>query len=194
MKEYDLLSDNQLITMYVSGDNSAFECLLNRHKDKVFRHIVNLVKDDDVANDIFQETFIKIVMCIRDGRYEDKGKFVAWALRIAHNLTIDHFRRLTSENLVSHDDETNNIEGKMSIVEGSVQDVLVYEDTLKQVERLMYALPMAQQEIVYMRFYQDMSFKEISEVLNISINTALGRMRYAVINLKKMADKHLYFN
>ncbi len=191
----DAFSDDQLVNMYIHGDNSAFESLLLRCKEKVYFHIFNMVRNDEIANDIFQETFIKVIVNIRNGKYTDNGKFCAWVIRIAHNLVIDHFRKVANDNLVSYDDENKqNVEGLISLLENNVQDEILHQDTLKEVEKLMFALPENQKEIVYMRFYQDMSFKEIAESLDISINTALGRMRYAVLNMKKMALQHAYFN
>ncbi len=194
MKTLELLLDDKLVQLYIAGNNFAFDTLVNRHKDKVFRHIFNMVRDEDVANDVFQDTFIKVIVNIQQGRYADEGKLAAWIMRIAHNLTIDYFRKQAAENTMSMDDVHASTEIKMFETEKSIQDVILYEDTLKEVGKLMNQLPESQREIVLMRFYQDMSFKEIAESLDISINTALGRMRYSLINMKKMATKLDSFN
>ena len=179
-----------LVSEYRFGNNSAFEVLLNRHKERVFNYIYNIVKNRDLSDDIFQETFFKAITTIRQGGYSDNGKFASWLTRIAHNLVIDHFRKASADKVVSNDDEMHqNVYSAAALYDNNVQDTMVYEDTLNELESIMNELPEAQREIVYLRFYKNLSFKEIADMKKISINTALGRMRYAIMNMRKMAGE-----
>lgn len=191
--ELKRLDDRELITLYVDGNEKAFEVLLNRHKDKVFHFILSKLKSRDLAEDVFQETFIKIINKLKVGAYNEEGKFLPWAMRIAHNLVIDHFRktkrvRLISESSSLRDDY--NIFSTLSLKEKSIQDTISELELQQQMVQLIDFLPSAQKEILKMRIFSDMSFKDIAEVEEISINTALGRMRYALLNMRKMIDKH----
>lgn len=190
MKLLQSLTDEQLVRSYGQGCNQAFEVLLLRHKDRLFGYIFNITRNRDLSDDIFQETFIKVITSIKQGRYVDSGKFFAWMSRIAHNLVIDHYRREESENTFSNDDnEEYDVLNNAKLYDDNIQDCIVYEETLKDMVKLLDLLPETQRSIVEMRFYKDLSFKEIAELQNISINTALGRMRYAILNLRKLATE-----
>ena len=190
MCSLDVLTDEMLVSEYRFGNNAAFEVLLNRHKERIFNYIYNIVKNRDLSDDIFQETFFKAITTIRQGGYADTGKFVSWLTRIAHNLVIDHYRKSAADKVVSNDDEMHpNAYSSAALYDNNVQDSILYEDTLNELETIMNELPAAQREIVFLRFYKNMSFKEIAELKQISINTALGRMRYAIMNMRKMAEE-----
>ena len=190
MKLLQSLTDEELVKSYEQGCNQAFEVLLLRHKDRLFGYIFNITRNRDLTDDIFQETFIKVITNIKQGRYVDSGKFFAWMSRIAHNLVIDHYRRTESENTFSNDDnEEYDVLNNAKLYDDNIQDCIVYEETLKDMVKLLDLLPESQRSIVEMRFYKDLSFKKIAELQNISINTALGRMRYAILNLRKLATE-----
>ncbi len=190
MKNLHKHTDDELVAMYVSGINEAFDALLERHKDKVYNHIYYVVRNADIADDLFQETFVKAIMTIRQGRYQGNGKFSSWIMRIAHNLVIDQFRVEQSANVISNDESEYDLFCEAELSDNSKEAELINEQTLSDVRLLMEQLPENQREVVFMRFYQDMSFKEISDATGVSINTALGRMRYALINMRKMAQDH----
>lgn len=183
------LSDQELVSAYLKGNESAFEVLLKKHKDRIYSQIIMLVRDDVVADDIFQETFMKAIRTLKQGKYNEEGKFLPWVLRIAHNLSIDHFRKSKKMPAVRSDDNYDVfalIPRDEKNVEEEWIDNIIYED----IRQLIEELPPEQKEVVMMRHYDDMSFKEISERCNVSINTSLGRMRYALINMRKMIDKN----
>lgn len=179
-------NDQELISAYISGNEKAINVLIERHRQKIFNYIQMLVKDTDVADDIFQELFIKIIGSLRAGKYSDSGKFISWALRIAHNMVIDHFRSSKQKKFVSTDNESVNILNNKELVDLNVEDKLISEQTSEKVRKMVDHLPLEQREVVIMRHYLGLSFKEISEQTGVSINTALGRMRYALLNLRKM--------
>lgn len=187
------LDDRYLVQLYKDGNETAFKTLLIRHKDKIFRFIQMKVRDSDLSNDIFQDTFIKVVNTIKSGSYNEEGKFLPWVMRIAHNLIIDHFRRNSRVRMIS---EASSSSSEFSILTNiscstkNIEDQITSKELLDQMVVLVDYLPKTQREIVNMRIFHDMSFKEIAEFENISINTALGRMRYALINLRKLIDKH----
>ncbi len=186
--ETNLISDKVLIRQYVDGNEASFEILLKRYKSRVFSYIMFTVRDNALANDIFQETFMKVIRTLKRGKYNDEGKFLPWVNRIAHNLIIDHYRRNQKFPTTSggeNFDIFDIIEDKSANVE---QDT-IKDQILADVKKLVHKLPQDQKEVLMMRMYFDMSFKEIAERTNVSINTALGRMRYALINLRKMVDK-----
>ena len=184
-------TDEELVSKFVKGDNGAFETLLMRHKDRVYTYIFNIVREHSIADDIFQDTFIKVITTIKQGRYYDAGnKFAAWLMRIAHNQTIDYYRRLVSDKEISNDSYEVDLFNEVSLYDYSVQDTIEREEVLRDIEILISMLPNEQQRIVMMRYYQDLSFKEIADLEHISINTALGRMRYALINMRKNAQKY----
>lgn len=190
MQEFAKLTDEQLVKAYVNGNNEAFDALLLRHQGKVYSYILHIVKDRDVANDIFQDTFVKIIMTLKQGRYTESGKFGAWLTRIAHNLIIDYCRQEKSENCVSADNEDTDILNRRELSEGTVEDDIVTEQISSDVRRIVDALPEPQKEVLTMRFYRDMSFKEIADATGVSINTALGRMRYAIMNMRRIATEN----
>jgi RNA polymerase sigma-70 factor (ECF subfamily) len=188
-QELTKLTDKQLVQAYANGNNAAFDTLLNRHQKAVFNYILHIVKDQDLANDIFQETFVKAITVIRQGRYEDNGKFGGWINRVAHNLIIDHFRRNKAENTVSNEADGSDLFNDKDLCEDSIEDVLVQTQLTKDLRRLVRELPASQREVIMMRIYRDMSFKEIAEETGVSINTALGRMRYALRNMRRLVDE-----
>lgn len=190
MDTWNNMADETLVALYAKGENQAFNVLLNRYKDKLYTYIYYIVRNSEMAEDIFQETFMKAIITIRQGRYNENGKFSAWLRRIAHNLIIDSFRQEKSENLVSCDETEVNILNNIGLAEGTIENTIVNRQILSDVRRLMEYLPDEQREVVYMRFYQDLSFKEIAEQTGVSINTSLGRMRYAILNLRRMAEKN----
>ena len=188
MKVQTNAADETLVALYAQGNNEAFDILLNRYKDRLYAYIYYTVRNEELAEDIFQETFTKAIVTIQQGRYNENGKFPAWLTRIAHNLIIDCFRQEKQENLVSCDEEERNLLNNIRLSEGTVEAEIVNHQILSDVRRLMKHLPDEQREVVHMRFYQDLSFKEIAEMTGVSINTSLGRMRYAILNLRRMAE------
>ena len=190
MNTWNNKADETLVSLYAEGENQAFNVLLNRYKDKLYSYIYYIVRNSEMTEDIFQETFMKAIITIRQGRYNENGKFSAWLRCIAHNLIIDSFRQEKSENLVSCDEPEVNILNNIGLAEGTIENAIVNRQILSDVRRLMEFLPDEQREVVYMRFYQDLSFKEIAEQTGVSINTSLGRMRYAILNLRRMAEKN----
>lgn len=187
------LDDRDLISAYITGNERAFEVLLARHKDKIYRFIYMKLRNQELSNDVFQETFVKIINTLKIGSYNEEGKFLPWAMRIAHNLVIDHFRRTSKVRMISESSSSKddyNIFNTLSQTDKSVLESMSYDELEKQMVDLIEYLPDTQRDILKMRIFQDMSFKDIAESEDISINTALGRMRYALINLRKMIDKH----
>lgn len=181
-----VLSDQHLLNNYRSGDQSAISKLIERHKRRVRDYIYMMVKDNDAADDIFQETFIKVIRVIDEGRYTDNGKFLSWVLRIAHNQVIDHFRAQKQNRQLNEAEAGYDVLGTLRLAERTVEDEIVCEQIASDVRRMVELLPDEQREVVMMRYYSGMSFKEIAEQTGVSINTALGRMRYALINLRRM--------
>jgi len=193
MKNLNQLADEELVRLYEIGNNQAFEILLLRYKSKVYTYIFLIVRNRELAEDIFQDTFIKAIATIQQGRYVETGKFLAWINRIAHNLIIDHFRRVKNENTFSADAVDYDITNLSSLSEKSVEDTISNEQVLNDVVHLVNQLPPSQQKVIRMRYFEDLSFKEIAEETNVSINTALGRMRYALLNMRKIAaEKEVY--
>ena len=190
MRVYTDKSDEQLISLYVDGKNEAFDALLERHKDRLFMYIYHAVKNEDVANDIFQDTFVKAIMTIKQGRYVENGHFPAWITRIAHNHIIDYYRQLKAENLQSTDDDDVNILNRKELAARTIEDDIITSQIHDDVKRLIKALPDSQREVLVMRYYKNMSFKEIADTTGVSINTALGRMRYAILNLRRLAEEY----
>lgn len=184
------MSDEKLIARYVAGDNEAFDALIERHKNRIFAYIYHSVKDNDLANDIFQETFVKAIMTIKQGRYVENGHFPAWITRIAHNLIIDFFRQEKSENVQSSDTAEVDILNRKDLSESTVEDDIIIDQIHHDIRRLVAALPENQRDVLVMRYYKNMSFKEIADHTNVSINTALGRMRYAILNMRRLAQEN----
>ncbi len=191
MKELNSLTDEQLALLYVQGNNRAFDILLKRNQSKLFSYILFVVRDEEKANDIFQETFVKAISKMQESKYSDTGKFSAWLMRIAHNVIMDSFRSSKSKHIVDTDSENNlsNI-SSAQLLDGNIENRYVNEQILHDVKKIMDCLPASQREVVYMRFYQDLSFKEIAETTGVSINTSLGRMRYAILNMRRMAKSN----
>lgn len=183
------LSDEQLVKNYANGDSDAFDTLLARYQQKIYSYILFLVHDDEVADDLFQETFMKAIVTIRQGRYVESGRFSAWLTRIAHNLVIDKYRQDRNSNVISNDTSDADLFNDASLSDITVEMKMITEQSLTDVGRLLKKLPDNQKEVLYMRFYQDLSFKEIADATGVSINTALGRMRYGLINLRKMVSE-----
>ena len=179
MEDLNLLSDETLVSLFAKGENSAFDELLQRHQNRIFSYILNIVKDKELADDLFQETFVKAIVTIKQGRYTENGKFLAWIMRIAHNLTIDFFRQEKQMAQVSCDNEDIDILNRKELSEETIEDSIVRHQILADVKVLVQSLPELQREVLEMRYYLNMSFKEIADATGVSINTALGRMRYA---------------
>ena len=191
MNTLESMTDEQLALAYIDGNNRAFDELLSRSQDKIFTYIMYVVKDEDLANDLFQETYLKVITKMQNGRYTDTGKFIWWVTRIAHNVIIDHYRTLKSSKIIEpgKDNDLTNL-NSASVLDSNRESELANEQVLRDVKRLMEALPETQREVVFMRFYQELSFKEIAEQTNVSINTSLGRMRYALMNLRKLTKEY----
>jgi len=184
------MTDEQLVDLFSNGNNQAFDVLLNRHKNRIYTYILLIVRNRDLAEDIFQESFMKAIITIKQGRYVDNGKFYFWVTRIAHNLIIDLFRRERNENTVSNEEFADvDLFNNSKLCDENVEDILVRDQVFSDVRKLIHHLPDNQQEVVRMRYYEDRSFKEISDKTGVSINTALGRMRYAVLNMRRMAEE-----
>lgn len=191
MENTSRLTDEELAISYVKGNNRAFDELLSRNQSKLFSYILFVVRDEDKANDLFQETFVKVITKLHQGRYVDSGKFGAWIMRIAHNVIMDWYREQRSRNLIEPTDENDlsNLSGN-EILDSNVENRYVNDQIMVDVKNMMNMLPPTQREVVFMRFYQDLSFKEIAETTGVSINTSLGRMRYAILNLRRMSKEH----
>lgn len=191
MKELQKMTDEELAVAYIGGDNKAFDILLDRNQKRLFSYIYFMVRNREIADDIFQDTFVKVIVSLQKGEYAPSGKFYSWMIRIAHNLVMDLFRDQHNKGIVDVD-ETNDMSkvSEHNLTESFAEERFINEQVLCDVKHLMDKLPAAQREVVFMRFFQELSFKEIAETMDISINTALGRMRYAVINLRKMMKQH----
>ena len=191
MDELRTQTDETLLRMYMEGDNGAFDVLLKRYETKVFSYLVYSVHSQEVAEDLFQDAFMRIITTLRQKRYAETGKFASWVMRIAHNLVIDHYRQTKGENMISNDETDFDLLNDRSLVnDDNVEKQMVDSQTLKDVKELVRLLPEKQREVVLMRFYQDLSFKEIAELTGVSINTALGRMRYAIMKMRRMAQEN----
>ena len=190
MKNLAVMTDEELALSYVNGDNRAFDELLLRNQSKIFSYILFVVRDRDTADDVFQETFVKVVVKLQQGKYVPSGKFSAWVLRIAHNVIMDLYRGQKSQKIIDavDDNDLSNIAGNDLII-GNVESQFVNTQVMSDVRKMMNLLPTTQREVVYMRYFQQMSFKEIADTTNVSINTSLGRMRYAILNLRKLATE-----
>lgn len=183
-----MLSDSDLISLYLGGDESALKTLILRHEQKIFTYILTSVKNRELAEDLFQDTFIKVINTLRAGAYKDEGKFAQWVMRIANNLKIDYFRK--AQRLPAYESNGDfDIFDTLSIEDPSVEQKMIQEQVYSDIQDLLQYLPEEQREVLEMRIYQDISFKEIAELTKVSINTALGRMRYALINLRKMIEE-----
>ena len=193
MEKLCKLADEQLVEMYAKGDNSAFDVLLSRYQQKLYSYILFLVHNEDTANDLFQETFVKAIVTIKQGKYTENGKFSGWLMRIAHNLIVDYFRNEKNEVPLSGQPGEGASFARPYYAERGIEAQLIHEQDLEDVKRLIEFLPDSQREVIYLRFYAELSFKEIAQATGVSINTALGRVRYALLNLRRMAHEHKLF-
>ena len=184
------MTDEQLVAAYAQGNNNAFDVLMSRHKESLFGYILYISRNRELAEDIFQETFIKAITTIKQGKYVESGKFKAWITRIAHNLVFDYFRREKREKTLYNDEYEYDLFNHPSFSEDNIETTMVKSQIIKDVRHLVELLPDAQKEVLKMRYYKDMSFKDIAERTGVSINTALGRMRYAIINIQKMVKEN----
>jgi len=183
------MTDEELVVAYAEGNNSAFDILLNRHRTNVYSYIYFIVRSKELAEDIFQETFIKAIVTIKQGRYTENGKFRAWINRIAHNLIIDNFRQEKNEHTISNDDFEVDLFNNARLSDETIEDSMVKTQILADVRKLIDYLPDNQKEVLMLRYYRDLSFKEIADITGVSINTALGRMRYAILNMRRIAEE-----
>ena len=182
-------SDQDLVKLYLSGNEEAFNILIEKHKDKVFAFILSKIKNYNLANDIFQDTFIKVINSLKKGKYNEEGKFISWVMRIAHNLVIDYFRLQKKTRSIAPTKEFD-VFNIISDNEKNAEENMIDNQISCDVRKIIEKLPQDQKEVLKMRYYRDLSFKEIAEITDVSINTALGRMRYAIINLRKLVEKH----
>ena len=190
-KSLNPMTDDELVNEYYHGGNNvAFDILLQRHQQNVYNYIFFKVRNEHLTEDIFQETFIKAITCIQRGAYTPSGRFGGWISRIAHNLIIDHYRQLKAENTISNDDAQVDLLNDKSLCERTIEDSLIELQITSDVRKLIDHLPDVQKEVLVMRYYKDLSFKEIAELTDVSINTALGRMRYAIINMRRIAEEN----
>ena len=191
MKNLSEMSDEALALSYVNGNNRAFDELLRRNQTKLYAYILFVVHDRDKADDIFQETFVKVITKLHEGKYTNSGKFSAWLMRIAHNIIMDIYREQRNDHVVEmgEDNDLTTI-NPTNLLDSNIESQFVNEQILADVKKMMNLLPDCQREVVYMRYYQQLSFKEIANITNVSINTALGRMRYALLNMRRMAREH----
>ena len=183
------MNDQELVQAYIKGDQSAIESLINRHRSKVYTYILLTIKNQQLAEDLFQETFIKVIQSLRGGKYRDNGRFLSWVIRIAHNLIIDHFRKEKQMNSVSNDDTEVDLFNSKKLSDDNIEEVIINSQIKTEIRTLINELPGDQREVVLLRHYGGLSFKEIADQTEVSINTALGRMRYALINLRKLIEE-----
>jgi RNA polymerase sigma-70 factor (ECF subfamily) len=189
MTEIDELSDEELVKKFISGESQCIDLLLDRHHQRIYSFILLMVRQRDLAEDIFQDVFVKVIHSLRSGKYAENGRFTSWVMRIAHNLVIDHFRKQKSQQIISNDQYSYDIFNHSRFADRTIEDKMVYDQLLSEVAELVELLPNSQKEVIKLRHYFGLSFKEIAEETNVSINTALGRMRYALINMRKMMDE-----
>lgn len=191
MSTLESMTDEELALSYINGNNRAFDELLSRSQDKIFNYIMYIVKDENLANDLFQETYLKAITKMQNGRYTDSGRFFWWLTRVAHNVIIDHYRAVKSSHIIepTKDNDLSNLNSN-SIMDSCRESEMANAQVLRDVKKLMEALPEQQREVVFMRYFQELSFKEIAQITGVSINTSLGRMRYALINLRKLTHQH----
>jgi RNA polymerase sigma factor (sigma-70 family) len=184
------ISDYELILRFIKGEQLCFEQIIRRHKNKVFAYISLYIRDQALAEDIFQDTFLKVIQSVKAGKYADNGKFLSWVMRIAHNLIIDHFRRIKQMNTISNDNYESDLFNSKSFAEDNVEDDMIKRQIQKDVRKMISHLPDDQREVVILRHYAGLSFKEIADITDVSIITALGRMRYALINMRKIMEEN----
>ena len=184
-----MISDYELIQRFIKGEQFCFEQLIHRHKNKVFAYISLYIRDQALAEDLFQDTFMKVIQSVKAGKYQDNGKFISWVMRIAHNLIIDHFRRIKQMNTISNDDYESDLFNSKKFADSTIEDDMIKRQIQKDVRTMISLLPEDQREVVILRHFSGLSFKEIAEITDVSINTALGRMRYALINMRKIMEE-----
>lgn len=184
-----IVNDQELVQAYIKGDQAAIESLINRHRSKVYTYILLTIKNQQLAEDLFQETFIKVIQSLRGGKYRDNGRFLSWVIRIAHNLIIDHFRKEKQMNSVSNDDTEVDLFNSKKLSDDNIEELIISSQIKTEIRILINELPTDQREVVLLRHYGGLSFKEIADQTDVSINTALGRMRYALINLRKLIEE-----
>ena len=191
MENLNKLSDDKLVCLYMKGNNEAFDAIIRRYESKVFSYIAYSIKNQELAEDIFQDTFVKAIYAIQQGKYAENGKFSSWIMRIAHNALLDYYRTNKGVNIISNDESEVDLFNDPSLAaKDNVEHEMIDRQTLRELRALVAMLPDNQREVVLMRYYKDLSFKEIADITNVSINTALGRMRYALINLRKLAREY----
>ncbi len=190
MNDLNTMTDYELVSLYEQGNDSAFDIILKRHQDYVYSYITFVVHSEDRAEDIFQETFTRAIIAIRSHKYQTTGKFSAWLIRIAHNLIVDQLRNEEEIHTISREDFPRDITDSLRYSEGSLETKIIEQQNIKTLRRLLSYLPESQRQVVIMHFYENLTFREIAEKTNVSINTSLGRMRYALINLRKLIQKH----
>jgi RNA polymerase sigma factor (sigma-70 family) len=191
MAELAMKTDEELAYMYINGSNKAFDVLLKRNQSKLFNYILFVVRDKEIADDLFQDTFVKIIVKLHSKKYTDSGKFSSWIMRIAHNVIMDYYREEKNEKIVSQKDNNDLSKIKSdNVIDSFIENDMINSQTLADVKNMMNMLPAPQREVVFMRYYQDLSFKEIADMTQVSINTALGRMRYAILNLRRIAREN----
>jgi RNA polymerase sigma-70 factor (ECF subfamily) len=189
MTDLKILSDEELVKKFISGDTRCIDLLIDRHHQRIYSFIFLMVRQRDLAEDIFQDVFVKVIYSLRSGKYAENGRFTSWVMRIAHNLVIDYFRKQKNQQMISNDQYSYDIFNHTRFSEYTIEDKMVHEQLLSEVASLVEMLPNSQKEVIKLRHYFGLSFKEIAEETNVSINTALGRMRYALINIRKMMEE-----
>ena len=188
MDNYSKMTDEELVVLYADGMNAAFDALIDRYRQPLYAYIIYTIRDAELADDVFQDTFIKAITTIKQGKYTETGRFKAWIMRIAYNLMIDYFRMKSNEKTISNNSFDVDLFNNQDLCEDNIETEMVKTQVLKDVRKLVYYLPVKQREVLEMRYYKDLSFKEIADITGVSINTALGRMRYAIINMRKIAN------
>jgi RNA polymerase sigma factor (sigma-70 family) len=183
-------TDYELVEEFVNGRQSSFEILIQRHKKKVFNYIMLMVKNEQLAEDIFQDTFIKVIHSLKEGKYKDNGRFISWVVRIAHNLVIDYFRKEKQMKMISNENYVTDLFNNKKMSDKNIEDLIVWDQIHNDIRKLVDLLPDDQKQVILLRHFGELSFKEIADQTGVSINTALGRMRYALINLRKLIQKH----
>jgi RNA polymerase sigma factor (sigma-70 family) len=187
--DYSIQTDQVLVDRFINGDNNSFEVLLHRHKHKIYSYIIMMVRKTQLAEDIYQDTLLKVIKSLQEGKYHDDNKFISWVMRIAHNLIIDHFRKEKQLPMLSNDNFDYPLLNTKGLSDKNIEDSLIYDQICNDARKLLEYLPFEQREVVIMRLYGELSFKEIAEQTNVSLNTALGRMRYALLNLRKIVEE-----
>lgn len=190
MNNLNTMTDHELVGLYEQGNDKAFDIILSRYKDYLYSYILFMVHDQNQADDIFQETFIRAITAIRSHRYQTTGKFNAWLIRIAHNLILDQVRSFETSNVVSREEFSQDLLNNINFSEGTLENQMIHDQSMETLNHLLDYLPQQQREVIILHFYEDMPFRDIAKLTGVSINTSLGRMRYAILNLRKLVQKH----